>query len=204
MKKAMVVLVMCLAVIFIAENASAISFVGAASPNLSPVFGTLVDFDDKPTGTLVGQFDYLALGVASITETSGIGSIWRYASTQSNPNYIGTGSSNGWDGTFLFEFINPVNMVGIGVANHHCGPEILTAYDGSMNILETFTPPNGYNVYAGFTRSSYDIKYFEIAGDFFAVDDLQFQPIPEPGTFLLLGTALLGLGVVGRIRRKKK
>lgn len=31
----------------------------------------------------------------------------------------------------------------------------------------------------------------------------EIQPIPEPGALLLLGAGLLGLGIVGRIRRKK-
>jgi len=55
-------------------------------------------------------------------------------------------------------------------------------------LLESFTAPKGASTYAGFSRASNDIKYFEIKGDLFAVDDLQFQSVPEPST--ILGTII--------------
>ncbi len=38
----------------------------------------------------------------------------------------------------------------------------------------------------------------------FVVDDLSFQPVPDPSTLALLGAAVLGLGVVYLRRRRAK
>lgn len=45
----------------------------------------------------------------------------------------------------------------------------------------------------------------EFAGNDFALDDIAIdQPVPEPGTMLLLGVGMLGLGVFGKRRAKKE
>lgn len=96
----------------LASPSQAASFVGTpSSSSLSPIFGTLINFDDQPSGTLVGVSDYLAQGVTSIRELEGLGTFARYGiSRQSQPNYIGTGRNGeggtdanlGWDGTIEF------------------------------------------------------------------------------------------------------
>jgi len=98
----------------LASPSQAASFVGTpSSSSLSPIFGTLINFDDQPSGTLVGVSDYLAQGVTSIRELEGLGTFARYGiSRQSQPNYIGTGRNGergtdanlGWDGTIEFQF----------------------------------------------------------------------------------------------------
>ncbi|MHC5718930.1 MAG: hypothetical protein ACYTX0_44415, partial [Nostoc sp.] len=72
--------------------ANATSFQGTPSPNLNPVFGSLVNFDDKPAG-LVNFDDYASFGIASITGTD---QLQRYSfGTQSPPNYVGNSGFNG-------------------------------------------------------------------------------------------------------------
>ncbi|BBD64389.1 hypothetical protein NIES4072_19480 [Nostoc commune NIES-4072] len=180
----------------LSSPSQAASFVGTPSPSLSPIFGTLINFDDQPSGTLIGVGDYVAQGVTSVTELEGLGTFARYQGSQSQPNYITTGASgergtdanSGYDGIIKFQFTNLANQVGIGIADSVGGPEILSIYDSNDNLLESFTAPQGANTYAGFSRASNDIKYFEIKGDYFAIDDLQFQSVPEPST--ILGTII--------------
>ena len=213
MKKLLVFLCTIFLVLGVIETAGATLITGTPSPLLNPVFGTLIDFDDQATGTAVGEFDYVSLGIASITETEGLGFFGRYAGTQSSPNYVGTGSGGergtdanmGWDGTILIEFTGLASQVGIGIANNSGGPEYITAYDSGMNLLETYTVPSGLNVYYGINYGAASIKYFEITGDFFSIDDLQHDAsIPEPATMLLLGSGLFGLAVFGRKKLFKK
>jgi hypothetical protein len=97
-------------------------------------------------------------------------------------------------------------MVGIGIANSNGGPEILSIFDASFALLDSGAGPAGGDVYAYFSRPSFDIKYFQVTGDFFALDDLQFDgaaatPIPEPGTVVLL---VSGLAAVALLKRRKR
>ena len=169
------------------NSAYATPFVGTPSPSLGPVFGTLIDFDDKPPGTVVTPIDYSDKGVISIQELEGLGTFARYPGSQSLPNYVGTGPSgdrldnfSGWDGTILIKFEKPASMVGIGISDMNFGPEYVTIYDKNMVILESVEAPDEPNVYVGFDRQGFfDIKYLEITGDFFAIDDLQFDYDPS-------------------------
>jgi hypothetical protein len=116
MKKIFLAVLLTFAVLALgsAAQAAIIFGTGTPSPSLSPTFAKLVNFDDKPTGTPVGALDYLADGIASITELEGLGTFARYAGSQSLPNYVGTGfagergtdSNMGWDGTILIKFTN--------------------------------------------------------------------------------------------------
>jgi hypothetical protein len=159
---------------------------GTPSPSLSPVFGTLVNFDDKPSDTVIAWDDYVSVGVASITETQGPWPLMRLSGSQSQPNYVSTGNAYGWIGTILIEFTNLANKVGIGIADSAGGPEVLNIYDSGHNLLESQIAPSGENIYVYFERSSFDIKYFEIVGNYFAVDDLQFYSTPPPPNCIYL------------------
>ena len=183
---------------------------GGTNSTPSPLFGTLVNFDDKAAGTPVLWNDYASVGVASITETSlpGAGVLFaRYPlSQQSQPNVVGTGTYEiggvgwGWDGTIQIDLALPASMVGIGIANSSGGPETFSVYDSTGSLLESHPVAAGFNVYAVITRGTYDISRLEIIGDYFAIDDLQSNAIPAPGA-ILLGS--IGAGLVGWLRRRR-
>jgi hypothetical protein len=189
MKKYILVALMIMTVV-LGANApvSAAYYQGTPGPSLDPVFGTLVNFDDKVAGNPVLSNDYLSVGVASIVETESLGTLAYYSgSNQSMPNYIGTGfeamrsaDSCGWDGTIEITLVQPTCKIGIGIAGMLSSSKIVRIYDASGVMLEEQAVPNGCNVYVYFERSDYDIKKMVVTGDFFALDDLQFIPSPPP------------------------
>ena len=171
--------------------------------NMTPAFGTLIDFDDVATGNPLVATHYAGMGVTSIASL--IGTLGYYASSQSGINYVGTGSGNNWNADILVEFTALQAAVGIGIA----GPTTLQfeLLDAGMNVLEGYslsTTPS--NTYYYINRLTNDTKFLRVAGNFVAIDDLQFDTktvngIPEPETYALM---LAGLGVVGFMARRRK
>jgi hypothetical protein len=217
MKKISMSIIALAMVLCIVVPVSASFHTGSPSPSLSPVFGTLVNFDDKSAGTTVAPNDYASVGVASIVETEGIAPLVRHAGSQSLPNYIGTDTvgerggdsdSAGWDGTLEITLAHPANMVGIGIANSIGDAEVITIKDASGAILEQQNVPRGSNVYVYFERDNYDIKTLTVTGDWFALDDLQFNsaiPSPEfPSTFIPITMIIGFLGAVMYIQRSRE
>ncbi len=182
---------------------------GGSNSTPTPLFGTLVNFDVKAPGTVLWD-DYVSVGVASITETTGAGALFaRYSgSPQSQSNLVGTGTYEntgvnwGWDGTIQIDLAQPASMVGIGIMNSLGGPEFVSIYDSTGFLLDSYQVAAGSNVYPIITITSgaYDISRLVITGDFFGIDDLQFNAIPAPGA-ILLGS--IGAGFVGWLRKRR-
>jgi len=175
---------------------------GASPADPLPRFGTLIDFDDGTTYDALAPDRYVGEGVTSIENLLGP-TLAFYPTSQSAPNYIGTGPAVGWNADILVEFSSLQAAVGIGIA----GPTTLLfeLLDASMNPLESYnisTTPT--NTYYYINRLSNDTKFLHVKGDFIAIDDLQFDTqtvgaVPEPGTLALM---LAGLGAVRRFRRR--
>jgi hypothetical protein len=203
MKKFVVICVFLGLIVCLGSSSAnaAISYGTPAPTAPSPLFGTWIDFDDQPTETPILPGDYATFGVASITElTVGAPDFARYAGSQSQPNYIGTGFQNGWNGIIRIDLALPASQIGLGIADSAGGPETLSVYNSGGVLLESYELTPGANIYAVITRPIYDISRIELTGEFFAADDLQFNTIPAPGA-ILLGT--IGIGVVGWLRRRR-
>ena len=172
--------------------------------NPSPLFGTLISFDDVVTGNPLVANHYAGMGVTSIANTLGP-ALGYYASSQSGINYVGTGPSTGWAADILVEFTSLQAAVGIGIA----GPTTLQfdLLDAGMNVLEGYSlSTTPFNTYYYINRLTNDTKFLRVKGNFVAIDDLQFDTktvngIPEPETYALM---LAGLGVVGFMARRRK
>jgi hypothetical protein len=103
--------------------------------------------------------------------------------------------------TMTFAFSSPVSITG-GFLNYVPGgstPTTIAVYDATMTLLEsynlTFLTGNLTNAgqTLGFSRSSADISYFTMTGNYIGIVGIQGHDTvtPEPGTMMLLGSGML-------------
>jgi hypothetical protein len=211
MRSAMLASLITFGALLVASAAQAALVQGTPTPfgqpaNPLPRFGTLIDFDDGTTNTALAANRYAGVGVTSIANTLGP-SLGFFPTSQSSPNYIGTGFPNSWDADILVQFAALQAAVGIGIA----GPTTLQfeLLDAGMNVLEGYSlSTTPVNTYYYINRAGADVSFLRVAGDFVAIDDLQFDvrtvgTVPEPGTVALLLMGGLAFRTVWRRGRKQ-
>jgi len=110
--------------------------------------------------------------------------------------------------TMTFAFTTPVRAVG-GFLNYAPGastPTTIAVYDASRNLIESFNLPfvtggaDDTGAFYGFQESSPVISYFTLTDNYVGITNLTIASTPEPATWLLCGSGLLGL--IGYGRRK--
>jgi hypothetical protein len=107
-------------------------------------------------------------------------------------------SVNDFNGTLTGSFLgNTVGHLAIALCcEGNTGATTITLYDGANNVLASFTGTDINYTGAG-------VDHFQVTFGFDAMSSLTFGDVnetPEPGSLVLMGSGLLGLG--GAIRRK--
>ena len=129
------------------------------------------------------------------------------SSMVSSPNSLGAHTTTGNDefnGTIKMDFTTGFYVSDLQFTIFNT-PFTASAYDVDGSLLTTLT--YGTDSTQLFDFSGFDVNSVTISGTWYAIDDVTFgqltpsSPVPEPATFILLGSGLAGLAFY---RRKRK
>lgn len=181
-----------------------------ATPTGPTAVGTSINFDSlAQTNTPAAS---ITVGGATVSSPDGL-LVIPY-STMSAPNEVFDNSSNG-AANLTVKLATGTNDIGIGIADSDGVSITLQALAANGSALgsaftENLTSTNDANGNSYFilADTGYDIYGLSIVQSHgssnysgLAIDDVQFQPTPEPSAFGLLGA---GLALAGGLRLRKK
>jgi hypothetical protein len=179
---------------------------------LSPIFGTLVNFDGLTPNSALNASAYAGVGISSIAASNGTAALSSVPfSGQSQPNYIGALDFSNID--ILITLAQPTSQIGVGLLAGSSNSFTLRPLGMSNNVLATYAvtvPSEGvsaFNAYYAIQDTAATIKSLQIVGNG-GIDDLQFlsasASVPEPASYALFGGGLVGLAALAMKRRNNK
>jgi PEP-CTERM motif-containing protein len=208
------------------SNFAAASFAAAAA-TLGPI--NTITFENLPTGftnplgvapgviaTFSGAFDAVSSpSLIGVTTNSSTPTVLGYNTTVGGSKYLGfVPQFVASPATLTFSFSTPINAFGAyitGLEDGIAGVVNVQFNDGSPQSFLLSDPIGGGVQFFGFTDAGHAISAVSFvetgvsassSRDIWGIDDMSFSVTPEPGTLLLLGSSLAGLGLLWRRTQK--